>query len=101
MGRSGTSGAVRDVPLRKGSQLGDALDGYGFQNNGRLGAVHAIAGDFADLLDNVVAFDDFAEDGVLAGEPAGVGDGHEELAAVGVGAGVGHGEFAGSFEVVG
>ena len=37
---------------------------------------------------------------MLAGEPAGVGNGDEELAAVGVGAGVGHGEFAGLLEAV-
>src|SRR5580692_11061207 len=80
--------------------LGDAFDGYGFEDDGGLGAVHAVAADFADFFDYVVAFDDFAEDGVLAGEPAGVGDSDEELAAVGVGAGVGHGELAGLLEVV-
>src|SRR5258708_546541 len=37
---------------------------------------------------------------MLAGQPAGVGDGDEELRAIGVGAGVGHGEFAGLLEAV-
>ena len=78
----------------------DAFDGDGFEDDRGFGAVHAVAGDFADLFDDVVAFDDFAEDGVLAGEPAGVGDGDEELAAVGVGAGVGHGELARLLEAV-
>src|SRR5271168_3048295 len=82
-------------------RLGDAFDGDGFEDDWGFGAVHAVAGDFADLFDDVVAFDDFTEDGVLAGEPAGVGDGDEELAAVGVGAGVRHGELARSLEVVG
>src|ERR1700692_2808285 len=69
-----------------GRGLGYAFDGYGLEDYWGFGAVHAVAADFADFFDYVVAFYDFAEDGVLAGEPAGVGDGDEELAAVGVGA---------------
>ncbi len=80
--------------------LGYAFDGDGLEDDWGLGAVHAVAGDFADLFDDVVALVYFAEDGVLAGEPAGVGDGDEELRAVGVGAGVGHGELAGLLEAV-
>src|SRR5271167_4574426 len=83
-----------------GYYLGDAFDGDGFEDYWGFGAVHAVAVDFADLFDDVVAFDDFSEDGVLAGEPAGVGYGDEELAAVGVGACVGHGELALLLEAV-
>src|ERR1039458_9666521 len=81
--------------------LRDAFDGDGFEDDGGAGAVLGGGGDGGDLLDDFVALDDFAEDGVLAGEPVGVGDSDEELAAVGVGAGVGHGELAGLLEVVG
>ena len=42
-----------------------------------------------------VAIGDFAEDDVPAVEPGGDDGGDEELAAVGVGAGVGHGEHEG------
>src|ERR1700722_10099724 len=73
---------------------GDALDGDGFEDYGSFGAVAAVFADFGDFFYYVVAFDYFAEDGVLAGEPAGVGYGDEELAAVGVGAGVRHGELS-------
>src|SRR5262249_9059292 len=38
--------------------------------------------------------DDFAEDGVVAGEGGQRGEGDEELAAVGIGPGVGHGKQA-------
>src|ERR1700729_3964638 len=80
--------------------LGDAFDGDGFEDYWGFGAVHAVAVDFADFFNDVVAFDYFAEDGVFAGEPAGVGYGDEELAAVGVGAGVCHGELALLLEAV-
>ena len=46
------------------------------------------------LLDGVHALDHLAEDDVLAVEPGGLGGAQEELAAVGVGAGVGHGQDA-------
>src|ERR1035437_2744171 len=58
------------------------------------GAVLGAARNLGDLLHHVVAFDDFTEDTVLIVEPRGGGDGDEELAAVGVGSGVGHGEEA-------
>src|SRR6267378_1550680 len=90
------SGSSTLVRLR----LCDAFDGDGFEDYWGFGAVHAVAADFGDFFDYVVAFDYFAEDGVLAGEPAGVGDRDEEVAAVGVGAGVGHGQFAGLLEAV-
>ena len=71
--------------------LGYAFDGHGLEDDGGFGAVHAVAAYLGDLLDDVVAFDDLTKYGVLASEPACVGYGDEELAAVGVGAGVGHG----------
>jgi hypothetical protein len=45
-----------------------------------------------DLLDNLVALEDFTEDDVLAIEPRGDNGGDEELGAVGVATGVGHGQ---------
>ena len=55
----------------------------------------AVAGAFLDAFEffhDVHAFSDFAEDGVVHVEPWGGCGGDEELAAVGAGAGVGHGE---------
>ena len=49
------------------------------------GTVLGAAGNLGDLLDDVVAFDHFAEDAVLVVEPRRGGDGDEELAAVGAG----------------
>lgn len=43
-----------------------------------------------NLLDEVLALDDLAEDDVLAVEPRGDDGGDEELGSVGVGSGVGH-----------
>ena len=71
--------------------LGYAFDCDGFEDHWGFGAVAAVFADLGDFFYYVVAFDYFAEDGVLAGEPAGVGYGDEELAAVGIRAGVGHG----------
>src|SRR5580704_13328145 len=62
--------------------------------------VLAVARDLGNLRNDVLAFDDFAEDGVLAGEPIGGRNGDEELAAVGVRSGVGHGQLAGDIELV-
>merc|ERR1712156_1027387 len=59
------------------------------------GLAHAGVGD-DDLLEGVHALDDLSEDDVFAVEPRGLGGAQEELAAVGVGAGVGHGEDAGA-----
>ena len=47
-----------------------------------------------DLLNHVHAFDDFAEDDVLAVEPGRLGGADEELRTVGVGAGICHAENA-------
>lgn len=42
------------------------------------------------LSNNIHPFDDFSEHDVLSIEPAGLGTGDKELAAIGVGAGVRH-----------
>ena len=47
-------------------------------------------GHVLDLVDDLEALEDFAEDNVLAVEPGGDGSGNEELRAVGVLSGVGH-----------
>ena len=76
-------------------QLSDALDFYVFDSDRRIGAVVAAFGDDRDFVGDVLAFDHFAEDGVLVIEPTGGRNGDEKLAAVGVGSGIGHGKFAG------
>src|SRR5258708_5189806 len=79
----------------------DSFNRYTCEDDGGFGFVLGGGGDFGDFFYDVVAFHDFAKDGVLAGEPAGVGGSDEELAAVSVGAGVSHGELAGLLEAVG
>jgi len=64
-------------------------------------AVAAIAREVGDFVGNVLAFDHFAEYGVLAGEPVGIGDRDEELRSICIWTGIGHGEFAGFVETVG
>jgi len=59
-----------------------------------LGGLAALGPEGLDLLDGVHALDDLPEDDVLAVEPGGLGGAQEELASVGVGAGVGHGKDA-------
>ena len=54
--------------------------------------VHLVA--LGDGVDDVLAFEDLAEYAVLAVEPVGDDVGDKELAAVGVGPGVGHGQHA-------
>merc|ERR1719195_2517316 len=60
-----------------------------------LGGLAALGAEGLDLLDRVHALDDLPEDDVLAVEPGGLGRAQEELAAVGVGSSVGHGEDPG------
>src|SRR5580704_6158824 len=66
------------------------------------GPVLGAARDLGDLLHHVIAFDHFAENAVLVVEPWRGGNGDEELAAVGAGAGIGHGEQTGlgMFEIL-
>ena len=46
-----------------------------------------------ESIEHLEATSDLAEHAVLAIEPGGLDEGHEELGAVGVGAGIGHGEI--------
>ena len=62
--------------------------------NGRLGLA-ILATLFFHLLDDVETFHNLAEDNMLAVQPAGLDGADKELGAVGVGAGVSHGESAG------
>jgi hypothetical protein len=61
-----------------------------------LGGGAAAGAHLLDGLDDVHALDDLSEDNVLAVEPRGGHGADEELGAVGVGAGVGHGEHPGA-----
>ena len=66
-------------------------------SNGDLGLGGTGGGtELLDLSDNVQTLDDGAEDGVLAIQPSGLDGADEELGAVGVGAGIGHGEDSGA-----
>lgn len=67
--------------------------GFTGVGNGDLGSGLAGLGAFLlNCLDNVHAVNDFAEDNVLAVEPRGDDSSDEELRAVCVGSGVGHGQ---------
>ena len=57
-----------------------------------LGGLAGLGAKALDLLDNVHALDDLAEHDVLAIQPLGLGSAEEELASVGVGSSVGHGQ---------
>src|SRR5579859_4184848 len=54
--------------------------------------VPGVLGNLGDLLDYIIALHHFAENSVLIIEPRGFSHGYKKLAAVGVRAGVGHGE---------
>src|SRR5580704_2862500 len=58
------------------------------------GPVLGAARDLGNLLHHLIALDHFAENAVLVVEPGRGGNGDKELAAVGAGAGIGHGEQA-------
>src|SRR5579871_5896782 len=62
--------------------------------------VLAVAREIGDLIDHILTFDHFAEDGVFPGEPRCGRDGDEELRSVGVRASVGHGQLAGLVKFV-
>src|SRR5580658_534948 len=67
----------------------DGIDAHFLQR-----PILAIAGRFGDLLHHVVAIDHFAKNAVFVIEPGRGGHGDEELAAIGVGTRVRHGEIA-------
>lgn len=69
----------RDLQL---AALGNLDSVHGLVAGSRLAAL--------DLVNNVVALEDFAKDDVAAVQPGGDGSGDEELGTVGVGSGVGH-----------
>jgi hypothetical protein len=71
--------------------LGNALNDYGLEDDWFVGLVLTAAGDERDFGNDILAFDNFAKDGVVAGEVRRWGDGDEELASIGAGAAVGHG----------
>src|SRR6185312_1993741 len=77
-----------------------SLDGNRVQLHVFHWTVLSVALGLGDAVHNVLTLDDLAEDGVIAGEPVGCRNSNEELAAVSIGAGVGHGEFAGFVEFV-
>src|SRR5260370_11466465 len=52
------------------------------------------AGNVDNLVNHVLAFHDFAEDGVVPREPFGGGNGDKKLRAIGAGTGIGHGQLA-------
>ena len=87
---------IPDFMIQGGDPAGTGMGGpgYRFEDDGLVGLVLSAAGDEGDFGDDLLALDDFAEDGVVAGEPGRGGDSDEELAAVGSGAGVGHGQLA-------
>src|SRR5215472_10950 len=70
------------------------LDLHGIDLHVFIGLVLRIARQFGNLLNDVVALHDFAEDGVPIVEPWSGGDGDEELTAVRVGTGIRHREQA-------
>src|SRR5882724_12292613 len=66
-----------------------------FDGGRSVGPVAAVARYCGDLVGDVLAFHDFTEDGVAVIEVRSGSNGDEKLAAVGIGSGVGHREFAG------
>jgi len=79
-------------PPRTDSAAAAALALTAVGDDNLLGGLAALGSEGLDLLDGVHALDDLSEDDVLAVEPGGLGRAQEELASVGVGAGIGHGE---------
>src|SRR5215470_12863709 len=71
------------------------LDGHGIDADFLKWTVLRVTGRLRDLLYDVVAFGDFAEDAVFVVQPGCRGNGDEELAPIGIWARVGHGEKAG------
>lgn len=61
-------------------------------DNSALGLVLCASGGVFDFLDNIHPFDDLTEDNVLVVQPSGLHSANEELAAIGVGSSIGHGQ---------
>lgn len=61
-------------------------------DNSALGLVLGTSWGALDFLDNIHSFHDVSENNVLVVEPSGLDGANEELAAVGVGSSVGHGQ---------
>ncbi len=99
-GKADRLGDSRECPLVGPKSLGsgpDAEDADGCHRHRAAGAVSGAGGGAAHPLEEWEAVgDEFPEDGVLAVEVEGRGEGDEELAATGVGAAVGHGEQSGA-----
>src|SRR5205807_3734954 len=77
-----------------------ALDLYGLDHDVFVGTILPIARYLRDFFHDIVSFDYLAENCVFAGKPVGVADGDEELRAVSVRAGIGHGELPRLVELV-
>lgn len=66
------------------------LDFEGLDDDVFDGAIHGACASHGDLVHNIHAFDDFAEDGVFAVKPWSCRHSHEKLTAIGSRSGVGH-----------
>src|SRR5215470_8484858 len=77
------------------NSLLDALDAQLVDGDLVAWPVVRIARSVGNFVGNVLAFDDFTENGVFVVEPGSRSHSDEKLAAVGAGSGVGHGELAG------
>src|SRR5208283_5447928 len=91
-----TSSTISSV-RRAGESIGvlrHAFDAQLLNDHRRARAVHGIAGHIGDFVRYILAFHHVAEDGVAIIQVRRGRDGDEELAAIGAGAGIGHGESA-------
>src|ERR1700733_9385090 len=97
-------GASRSFFARYGIPLRltlDPFDDHGFQGDWLVRLVLGTAGHLGDFFHHVVPLDNFAEDGVLTGEPLRRRNSDKELRPVGVGAGIGHSQLARRIQAVG
>src|SRR5579872_379894 len=76
------------------------LDRHLLKNHVLAGTIVSPARQFSNFLDDILALDYFAEDGVLAGEPTGWHDRDEELRTVRIWTSIGHRKFARPVEAV-